>query len=174
MNLRSIVIATALSATVPAMASECTSTFSLGTLAPTTVGVFGNDFSAPQSFNDCYTFTLSQAPSTATTTTIEWDWSTAFNIDVSSVSLSGGNLVSYVGDVFAQSWTFSGLTAGDYLLQVAGDVISTGREGYDLGIGYTGLLRTSGPVVTPVPEPAALAMLALGLGAVVWGARRKS
>jgi PEP-CTERM motif-containing protein len=173
MKLKSLAIALALCASAPAMAASCTSTFSLGTLGPSSLRFFGNDFGSPQSFNDCYTFTLSQAPSSATTTTIEWDWSNRLNIDLTSVSLSGSTLLSQVNDLFSQSWTFGGLSAGNYILQVAGNVIDTHNGSTDFGVGYGGMLTTSG-AVTPVPEPESLAMLALGFAAVVWGARRKS
>ncbi|WP_280153985.1 FxDxF family PEP-CTERM protein [Piscinibacter sp. XHJ-5] len=171
MKLKSLALALALCAGAPAMAATCTSSFSLGTLGPSSGSFFGNDFNSAQSFNDCYTFTLSQAPTSATTTTIEWDWSSRLNIDLTSVTLSGGNLVSYINNLWSESWTFTGLTAGDYMLEVSGNVTDT-HSGYG-GVGYIGMLTTSG-VVTPVPEPQTLAMLALGLGAVVWGGRRKS
>ncbi|HEX6704219.1 MAG TPA: FxDxF family PEP-CTERM protein [Albitalea sp.] len=173
MKLKTLALALALCASAPAMAASCTSTFSLGTLGPSSIAFFGNNFGSTQSFADCYTFTLSQAPSSATTTTVEWDWSQRLNIDLTAVTLSGGTLLSQVNDLFSQSWTFGGLSSGNYVLQVAGNVIDTGRGSIDFGVGYGGMLTTSG-VVTPVPEPESLAMLALGLAAVVWGARRKS
>jgi hypothetical protein len=172
MHRKSLALALALCAGGPAMAATCTSTFSLGTIGPSGGTFFGNDFSTPQSFNDCYAFTLSQAPTSATTTTIQWDWSSRLNIDLTSVSLSGGNLLSYVNDLWSESWTFGGLTAGDYLLQVAGSVTDSGSGTAGYGVGYFGMLTTSG-AVTPVPEPESLAMLALGLAAVGWSARRK-
>ncbi|HEV7914365.1 MAG TPA: FxDxF family PEP-CTERM protein [Albitalea sp.] len=177
MKFKSIVTALVLSLGVPTMALACTSTFSLGTLNPSGVKWFGNDFDKPQGFTDCYTFTLSQSPSSATTTTLEWEWSNRLHIDVASVTLSGGSLLSHIADTWTESWTFGDLSAGTYQLNVIGSVTNDGSRDYDDVVGYWGLLSASGSngsSVTPVPEPETLAMLALGLGAVVWGARRKA
>jgi hypothetical protein len=172
MILKPLALALALCVSGPAMAATCTSTFSLGTL--TDIKFFGQSFSEADSFNDCYTFTLDLAPISATTATVEWDWSERLDIELTSITLSGGTLIdSSVGLFNAQWLTFTNLTAGDYTLSVAGNVYD--RGGVDTtSVKYGGFISTSGKMVTPVPEPESFAMLLLGLGVVTWASRRRT
>ncbi len=175
MTFKPLVMALALCAAGPSMAASCSSTFSLGTIGPGNIVAFGNFFGAAGTFNDCYSFTLSATPASATSTTVEWDWSSRLDVNLSSVSLSGGSVLSHIDTGPLRSWTFGDLTAGDYQLSLAGNVYDTGAGSAGLGVGYSGMLTTSGPaVVTPVPEPATVAMLALGFAAVAWGTRRRA
>jgi PEP-CTERM motif len=168
MKLKAVALALALCTAGPAMAADCTSTYSLGTLGANGFRYFDHFFGAGP-FNDCYNFTLGVDPASATTAVLKSDWSSHLNLDFTSVSLSGGNVQDYATSSIGQIWTFGNLVAGDYQLAVAGNVYETGATGLEFGIGYVGAL-----VVTPVPEPEMLGMLALGLATVVWGARRKS
>lgn len=61
------------------------------------------------------------------------------------------------------------LEAGDYTLLLRGTLFDTGaRTGF-----YDGFLRASYDVAAPVPEPAAIALLAMGAPLAMWGARRR-
>jgi len=168
MKLKSLAAAIALCSSLPAMAATCTSTFSLGTLGPSDVALFGNTFNRVQSFNDCYNFTLS-AVADAVGVTVTWDWSRRLNIDLTSASLTGGHLVDAVTDPSANSFAFSELVAGNYQLALAGNVTATESDSTDWGVGYGGLLTTN-----RVPEPASLALVGMGLLAAGWGVRRKA
>ena len=174
MKLKSITAALALFASASSMAATCTDTFSLGTLGAGDYRFLFNDFTTPKPFRDCYSFTLSES-ATASGFTFEWDGSNRLNIDLAYLSLSGGGLVSAISDPSPGSYTFGGLAAGLYQLALVGTVTDTGSARTDGGVGYFGILKT-GPAgaITPVPEPQTLAMLALGVGTMVWGARRRS
>ncbi|MET0334417.1 MAG: FxDxF family PEP-CTERM protein [Rhizobacter sp.] len=172
MKLKALALALSMLAGAPAMAA-CTNTFNLGVMGPPALRVFGNDFSSTQQFEDCYNFTLAGAAN-GTGGTFEFDLSLLRNIDITSLSLSGGSLSAALVDTSPSSFSFSNLAAGVYQLAVIGNV--TGRNGYDwLGtVGYLGTLVTSQAVVTaPVPEPETYAMLAAGLLAVSWTVRRR-
>lgn len=155
--------------------AACTDSFNLGVMGPPALRSFGNDFSSVQSFEDCYSFTLN-SPADSLGLTWELDASWARDIDLTSVTLTGGNLLSALVDTSASSFSFSNLAAGVYQFVVAGEV--TGRNGGLLGggyVGYGGLFATSrAPVAAPVPEPQTYAMLALGLLAVGWTVRRRN
>lgn len=171
MKLESVALALALSASGSALGSTCTSTYSLGTLDPATApyALFDHYFTSAGSFVDCYDFTLAVDPASVTTAVLKWDWSAQLNIDFTSVTLSGGTVEEFAKTSFGEIWTFGSLTSGDYQLAVAGNVYNTGFSGFNHGVGYVGAIA-----VTPVPEPEALALLALGLAAVVVGARRRT
>lgn len=158
----------------PAMAA-CTNTFNLGVMGPPALRTFGNDFSTVQSFEDCYNFTLN-SPADSLGLTWEIDASWARDIDLTSVSLTGGNLSNALVDTSASNFSFANLAAGVYQFVVAGNV--TGSNGGLFGggvVGYSGLFATSrAPVAAPVPEPETYAMLALGLLAVGWTVRRRN
>jgi hypothetical protein len=171
MNFKAIALALALGAGSSAMAATCTSASSLGSLDASDFALFGNSFYNAQSFNDCYSFALT-APSDTLGITVEWDWSHAMDIDLQSVTLSGGTLVSSITDPTPDLFSFSNLQSGLYQLAVAGNVTRSYDSG--MGVSYLGMLTTKSPsIAAPVPEPETLAMLALGLAAVTWSARRR-
>jgi hypothetical protein len=178
MNLRlalgAIALAAGASASLPAAAAGCTSTFNLASMGPPAATTIGNAFFDAQHFDDCYNFTLNNSAE-AFGLTLEWDWSLSSGIDVNSVSLSGTGLAAPVVDGSPGLFSFSNLLAGAYQLIVSGDVSSTNQFGaYGGPVGYVGVLATSASTVaTPVPEPQAYAMLMLGLGVVVWASRRR-
>lgn len=155
------------------VAAACTQSFNLGVMGPSALRIFGNDFSSPQSFEDCYNFTLS-APADASGRVLEWDLSLLRNIDIDTVSLTGGGLSSALIDTSPSRFSFSNLAAGVYQFVVIGSV--TGRRGYEWfdSVGYAGSLTTAYATTAPVPEPETYAMLALGLLAVGWTVRRRN
>ncbi len=174
MKLKSLAAVVALVLSGPAMAN-CTSTFDLGVLGSPSLRVFGNDFTSTQSFQDCYNFTLS-GPADTFGLTMALDTSWARDISLSSVSLSGGNLLGPLLDTTPSTFSFNSLLAGTYQFVIAGDV--TGSQGGFLGggsVSYFGSFFTTPATVVaaPVPEPGTYALLALGLAAVGWASRRR-
>lgn len=175
MKFKALALLLALVTGGPAMAA-CTETFNLGVMGPPALRVFGNDFGSTQHFEDCYNFTLS-SPADSLGLTFELDASWVRDIDLSSVTLTGGSLVNAIVDTSASSFSFSNLAAGVYQFVITGDV--TGRNGGLLGggvVGYGGTFATarSTVVAAPVPEPKTYALLALGLLAVGWTVRRRN
>jgi len=155
-------------------AAACTETFTLTSMGPPGFTTIFNDFSSAQSFSDCYDFTLNNSAE-AFGLTLEWDLSRATNINIGSVSLSGGSLANTVVDNTPEWFSFSNLLAGSYQLIVAGDVTDRWSFGGGGGsVAYTGFLATTrSGIAAPVPEPETYALLALGLAVVGWSAKRR-
>jgi hypothetical protein len=175
MKFKSLAVLLALVTGAPAMAA-CTDTFNLGVMGPPALRVIGNSFGSTQSFEDCYNFTLN-GPADSFGFTLEFDGSVRRNIDLTSVTLSGGSLVHSIEDTSSTTFSFSNLLAGAYQFVVMGDV--TGRDGGLFGggtVGYAGAFATAAntAIAAPVPEPKTYAMLALGLIAVGSVVRRRN
>ena len=127
---------------------------------------FGNSFgNTLSSFTDHYTFDL-DSMSGVVGGTIELDLGRLFNLDVASVSLSGGGLSSALVDQdLSDGFSFGSLLAGSYTLTVNGSVPGA------YGGGYVGVLHS---IASPAPEPATYAMAALGLRGIGFAARRRN
>jgi PEP-CTERM motif len=172
----SIASALALCAALPATAAPtCDNTFSLGTLSVNDSADYWRAFFSPQTFHDCFAFTLESLSNTSVISTT-WDLSFKLNINLDALSLSGGGLAGdqALAPNDIDGYTFTGLQSGNYTLAVGGSVTSNGSDWPSWGVGYGVGVATRSPTVTPVPEPQTLAMLALGLAVVGWGARRKA
>jgi hypothetical protein len=174
MKSKLFAVALALAASAPAMAA-CTSTFELGVLSTPSLEVLGNSFKSVQHFNDCYNFTL-DGSANAGGIVLDLDASRRRDIDLGSITLSGGGLSGSLTDPTASAFSFNDLLAGVYQLVISGDV--TGKNGGLFGgglVGYGGVLvATASSVVAPVPEPKTYALLALGLLAMGWVVRRRN
>jgi len=153
---------------VAAMASQVQAkTEDLGALTPSGT-TFGNTFfSNAASFTDYYTFSLA-APSQVSGTTVETSFILFFTKDVDLKSLtltSGGSSNVIAKDTSANSFTFSGLSAGSYTMAVNGSV-----SGMLASYGsYSGTIKA---VSSAAPEPADLALTLVGLVGVGYMVRR--
>jgi hypothetical protein len=137
--------------------------FNLGPLGPPDLEIFGNSFDRTQHFEDVYNFSLAGG-ATAFGGTLEFDLSFLRSIDITSVSLSGGNLSGTLVDTSPLTFSFSNLLAGNYQLVIAGDVTGSNGGGILGGpVGYTGSIAT---IASPVPEPSTWAMMILGFAGV--------
>jgi hypothetical protein len=152
----------------PAMAG-CTSTSSLGTLGPPGFSLFGNDFSSAGSYSDCYTFNL-LGNATSFGGTLELDpWLNKLDIDLTSITLSGGTLGSMLTDTTPSSFAFGSLGAGSYTLTVNA-VVQNAIGLFNTSVYYGGSITT---LAAAIPEPGTYALMLAGLGALGWVARRR-
>ena len=150
-------------------------TSDLGTLtsADTT---FGNTFyQATPSFTDYYTFSIGSA-GTVSGTTNDGDFLSAYlsfdrDVVLTTLILSNTSLSSYYGADLSiptngatNTFSFGGLNAGTYKLSVTGYVAALPFASGSAS--YTGNIRTTASVASPAPEPADIALTAMGLAGV--------
>ena len=142
-------------------------------LSSNTAGFFGDAFDAGNNgntFADRFTFTVGDSPFNVDGIVASISRSAATGLDISAMSLytaadallvSGSPLSGGAIDV----WQVSGdlLDPGSYYLQVEGSVVSDGAAAYGGSV-----------LLTPVPEPATLGMLAGGLGLLGVAFRRRA
>ncbi|MBI2734741.1 MAG: FxDxF family PEP-CTERM protein [Aquabacterium sp.] len=172
MNTLTRLAAVALTA-VAMVSSAQAKTDSLGTLTSTGT-TFGNTFyTNVTSFTDYYTFSIAD-PGTVSGTTVDTSYILFFTKDVVLDSLTltaGGSSTVIQKDTSANSFTFSGLAAGNYTMAVTGSV-----SGLFSSYGsYSGTIKAvSSPVSSAAPEPADLALTLVGLAGVGYMVRRRA
>lgn len=162
-------VAVALAAAVSQASAK---TENLGVLTSTGT-TFGNTFyNNTSGFTDYYTFSIA-SPSTVSGSTTDTSFILLLTRDVQLSSLvltTAASSTVLAQDVTASSFTFSGLTAGDYKLAVNGAVTGFGGVG-----SYSGTIKAvaSTPVAAPVPEASDIALTVVGLTGVAFMVRRR-
>lgn len=155
----------------------CASVFALnqnlGTLS-TADTTFGNTFyAATPGFTDYYTFNIAGNGNVSGTTSdgslLSALVSLSKDVVLTSLILGNTSFGSYYGvdlsipfDGTTNTFSFTGLSAGSYSLAVTGYV----TPGFSNSASYTGTIRTTASVASPAPEPADLALTAMGLAGV--------
>jgi hypothetical protein len=161
MKIRTLLAALALALSAPAMAATDLGVLDAGgsSFSRAFLRIFG--FGSPLgAFVDHYTFTLLGSAIAEGGTTVAMEWG-SLDLDLNSVSLSGGSVVGTLVDNTPASFTFSSLGAGTYNLDIAGVLKSVGGPlGY---ASYTGSIRS---IASAAPEPAVLLMVLAGMAAV--------
>lgn len=170
-STRFAAVALALSAMASAVHAK---TENLGVLTSTGT-TFGNTFYTNGTFTDYYTFSIGTAGDVSGTTA-DTSYVVMFQKDVSvdSLVLSSGSLANVLAkDTTANSFSFSGLTAGSYTLTVNGTV--SGLTVLGASGNYSGNIKAvASSVASAAPEPADLALTLVGLAGVGMLVRRRA
>lgn len=155
---------------------------SLGSLGPPGVKSFGDSFSSAGSFADIYTFNVTSSADLLALT-LAVDFSPSLNISIGSPQLFSGNpggsstliaALTGCGSIVC-SWDVA--SAGNYFLEITGNVTSSGFSLLNLPVGYLGAFAASpgAASVSQAPLPAALPLFASGLagvGFLAWWRKR--
>lgn len=118
-------------------------------------------------FTDQYTFTLIGAGKAEGGATVAMEWG-SLDLALTAVSLKGGTLGSTLTDRTPDNFSFSGLGAGTYSLDISGNLKNVGGP-----IGYASYSGSISSIASPTPEPEGLAMLMAGLALVAWMVRSR-
>jgi|APDOM4702015191_1054821.scaffolds.fasta_scaffold06389_2 hypothetical protein len=171
MNTKKVLASLALGLGAAAASATAPTCSNLGTLGPPGLAIFGNSFSSPGAYTDCYTFSLNGAAHSFGGT---FEIDPLFNrldIDVRSVSLYSGD--SLLGtDTSPMFFAFGDLLGGAYTLAIQ-SLVEKDPGWWIKPVGYAGALVTVGAPVAPVPEPSTYALMLAGLAAVGFIARRR-
>jgi len=169
-KIKTFAAAAVLAIAGPAFA-DCTSnsTLSLGTPG---IALFGNSFSEAGNYTDCYTFDLGKASDTGGFSLTLDPILNKLNIDLLSVSLSGGSLGAALVDTTPGTFSFSSLAAGTYTLAVNA-LVTNSRGLWGGDVSYGGTIVSTAASVSPIPEPQTYALMLAGLGAIAWISRRR-
>ena len=142
------------------------------TLAGNTAGFFGDAFGTNNNgntFADRFTFTVGDYPFNVDAIAASISRSATSGLDISGFGLyTDANALIVGGTALSggalDAWSLSGdlLDPGSYYLQIDGTVVSDGAASYGGSV-----------LLTPVPEPAMLGMLAGGLGLLGVAGRRR-
>lgn len=136
-----------------------------------------NSFSSATSFSDDYLFSLTGSGSSSGEVDTFDGFLNFLNIELSSVKLfKDGSLLGT--DSSPSGFSFSGLTAGSYSLQVNGKVTNSlglfpSKVGYEGDVSIRVSAPTGGAPTASVPEPTTFALLGAGLAALGFMRRRK-
>ncbi len=175
MKLATLACAALLVAASPSLAAPCTSVTDLGSMGPPGLELLGNSFTTAGAFNDCYRFSIDESASSFGGV-LEFDvLLNKLDIDVTSISLSGGALTETLVDDTPLTFSFLDLLAGDYELTVTG-LVSRDPGLWETPVGYAGKIVTlwsDAEAVQAIPEPGTLSMLGFGLAGLAAFARRR-
>lgn len=172
--LKSVVVATLLSAAGYASAiGTASNPVSLGLLGDEDTK-FGNTFSSTSNFTDYYSFTIGGNSNGAAGSTFDTAWNFVLTgVDVTSITLSGGSLSSALVDNSPGSFIFTGLGNGTYTMAVSGNSTwGLFSSSYNGTIHAITTASSTAPVASPAPEPADFAMALMGLAGVGYMVRR--
>lgn len=157
----------------PARAADISAPVQPLNLTDNTAGFFGDAFGVNNSgntFSDRFTFTVSDSPFTIDSIVASISRSATTGLDISQFGLFNDaemmaihGIPTLSGAVDVWQLSASQLDPGDYYLQIDGTVVSNGAASFGGAL-----------LLTPVPEPAMLGMLAGGMGLLGVAARRRS
>ena len=121
---------------------------SLGSLGPPGVTSFGDSFSSAGSFTEIYTFNVASSADLLALT-LALDFSPSLNISIGSPQLFSGNpggssaVVAALTGCTSVVCSWDVASAGNYFLEITGNVTSSGFSLLNLPVGYSGAFAAS-------------------------------